>query len=427
MTTMTDIVRPVSGCRVCGNDDWLDVISFGPMPLANNFQDPVTGGEAEPRYPLDVMVCRCCWLMSLRHVVDPQVLYQYYPYVSSDSLLVSQHMRHLARLCVRRFRLSTDALVVELGSNVGSQLEPFRSAGLRVYGIDPARNLAAIANRRGIPTLPEFFTAESAGGIAREHGPARLIMGRHVLAHIDNLDDVIDGVRALLDRDGVFVVEVPYLLDLLEGNQFDTIYHEHLSYFSLGALARLFGDRGMRVLGAERFGVHGGSIVVFAGRVDGRWPTHPTVTDLLPEEERAGLRGEARYHAFADRVQRTRRELGRLVRELVASGRPVAGYGAPAKGSTLLNACGLGRAELAYCLDTTPLKLGKVLPGSRVPVLSPALASQQVPDFYLLLAWNYADEIIRNERGFLENGGRFIVPVPEPLIVSRESSMAGLL
>ncbi|GAB3974309.1 class I SAM-dependent methyltransferase [Actinoallomurus acanthiterrae] len=421
---MKDIIRRVDRCRVCGMNDWFDVISLGPMPLANDFRAPTEAAEAVPRYPLDVIVCRGCRLMCLRHVVDPNELFKNYVYTSSDSLTVRTHTRHLTELCIRRFGLRPGSFVVELGSNTGTQLDLFRAAGMRVLGVDPARNLADIAGRRGIETLPEFFGGDVARRVRQDYGAARLVLGRHVFAHIADLDDVLDGVKTLLDPSGVFAIEVPYLLDLLTGNQFDTIYHEHLSYFSVGTLCILFHRHGLRVVDVERAGVHGGSIVVFARPANGDGPVAPRVADLLALEGRTRLTDLSTYHAFARRVRRARESLGELVRERVTGGSVVAGDGAPAKGAIMVNACHLGGDHLAFCHDTTPFKQGRLLPGTTIPVWSPERARRRPPDYYLLLAWNYAEEILRRETRYLHGGGRFIIPLPEPRIVSADSGKA---
>ncbi|MFD4028790.1 methyltransferase domain-containing protein [Streptomyces sp. NPDC058576] len=410
-------VRQVDNCRVCGGTDWQQVVSFGPLPLANSFLEPGSPDE-EPRFPLGVMSCRDCRLMTLTHTVDPEVLYRTYYYVTSDSQTISQHMRYVADLCIERFALTEGSFVVEMGSNTGQQLAAFQDSGMRTLGVDPARSLAAVANERGVETLPDFFAADTARRIVKEYGRAQLILGRHVFAHIDDVAEIAVGVRELLEPSGVFAVEVPYALDMLERNEFDTVYHEHLSYYAVDTFATLFERHGLRVVDVERVAVHGGSVIVFVSRDDAPWEPRPVVAELRQLERESGLFEDSTYEEFARRVDHIRDTLPPLVRGLVADGKRVAGYGAPAKGSTMVGVCGLDAKDLEFCLDTTDLKQGRLQPGSRVPVHSPEQAAQNPPDYYLLFAWNYTNEILAKERAFLENGGRFIVPVPEPRIVS---------
>ncbi|MFI9203878.1 class I SAM-dependent methyltransferase [Streptomyces sp. NPDC053048] len=417
-------VKRVAACRVCGADDWIEVISFGAMPPANGFLEPAgeDGLPAEPAHPTDVVLCRACRLMCLRHVVDPETLFRDYVYVSSDSEQMRRHMRRIVELGIHAGELADGDLVVELGSNVGTQLGFFQEAGLRVVGVDPAANLAARANARGIETHPAFFGPEPAARIAHDKGRARLVLGRQCFAHIDDVHNVLKGVGEVLAPEGALIIEVPYLVDLLDHNQFDTIYHEHLSYFSLTTLGRLFAAHGLRITDVERVAVHGGSIAVVATPESAARPPQPSVAALLDLEHGRGLHTERPYLEFADRVRALTRAIGETVRELAAGGATVAGYGAPSKGSALLLMCGLGPREVRFCGDTTPMKHGKLLPGTHIPVCSPEEAAAREPDYYLLLAWNYAEEIIRKERAFLERGGRFIVPIPEPVIVSADDA-----
>ncbi|MFD7744880.1 class I SAM-dependent methyltransferase [Streptomyces sp. NPDC059698] len=419
---MLEKCRRDETCRVCGADDWTEVISFGSLPLANGFVDPADADEAQDVFPLDVIVCRSCRLMTLRHVVDPEALFKHYVYVSSDSDQIREHMAHIVELATRRAGLASGDLVVELGSNVGTQLAMFQEAGMRVAGVDPAANLAEIANARGVPTDPDFFGPGPAGRIASEQGRAKAVIGRQCFAHIDDVHRILDGVDAVLDDDGVLVIEVPYLLNLLDENQFDTIYHEHLSYFSLHTLRHLFGMHGLRIIDVERVAVHGGSIAVVAARESAARTPEPSVAALLGLEEERGLLTEAPYRAFAERVTHVTEAVRTLVRGLAADGHRVAGYGAPSKGTQLLMACGLTADDITVCGDTTPLKHGKLLPGNRIPVLPPDEVAATEPDYYLLLAWNYTEEVVRKERRFLEAGGKFIVPIPEPRIISAQSA-----
>jgi C-methyltransferase C-terminal domain/Putative zinc binding domain/Methyltransferase domain len=413
-------VREVVDCRVCGNRDWQDIIRFGEVPLANGFLEAEVAKSEEPRYPLGVLSCRTCRLMSLTHIVSPVAMYRSYLYVTSRSDTMIQHMRYVAQGCLDRFHLKSGELVVEMGSNTGAQLMFFRDLGLRVLGVDPARNLALLANRDGIDTLPEFFSESTAKSIAQKYGPARLILGRHVFAHIDDLAGVLAGVRGLLDPAGVFAIEVPYALDLLDRTAFDTIYHEHLSYFTIQSLIILLGRHGLRLFDVERLAIHGGSILAFVALEEAAAEVKPSVDELLLAEHHSGLGGDLAYQQFADRVQQVTFDLTSLVRGLRSADYRIAGYGASAKGNTILNVCGLGREDIEFCIDNTPFKQGRLLPGTHIPVKPPNYAARCAPDYYLLLAWNYAEEILRKEQEFLESGGKFIIPIPSPSIVSSE-------
>jgi len=342
--------------------------------------------------------------------------------VSQDSEGLTRHMRHIVDWSVGKLGLKPGDLVVELGSNIGSQLALFAERGLRVVGVDPAQNLAEVANARGIETIADFFGPAVSGTIARDNGEAALVLGRQCFAHIDDVHHVLNGVESVLAADGLLVIEVPYLVDLLDENQFDTIFHEHLSYYSVGTLSVLFQAHGLQVVDVRRAPVHGGSIVVFASRVAAGRQPEPAVGEMLALEEQYGLRTERPYLELAERTQRVTSGIRDLVRDLVAEGKRVAGYGAPSKGCTLLQMCGLDSADLEFCSDTTPLKHGKVLPGTHIPVWSPEQAQADPPDYYLLLAWNYAQDIIGKEQAFLDRGGRFIVPIPEPRIVSAQEA-----
>ncbi|GAA4938354.1 novobiocin biosynthesis protein NovU/D-mycarose 3-C-methyltransferase [Nonomuraea thailandensis] len=421
---MQDIVRRLDTCRVCGGDDWLEVTSFGPVPLANGFLDPGDLPAHEPAYPVDVIVCRGCRLMAIRHVIEPGVLFRHYVYVTSESDQMIDHMRRIVGWCERRAGLAPGDLVVELGSNVGLQLAMFQERGQRVVGVDPAENLAAIANARGVRTLPEFFGGEQGRRVAAEQGQAKLVLGRQCFAHIDDVHNVLDGVTAVLAPDGVLAIEVPYLVDLLQENQFDTIYHEHLSYYSVHTLGRLFESHGLRLIDVERAAVHGGSVVVFAARADAERAPEQVVARLHSLERQLGLEDDEVYLDFAARAHEVIGQVRDLVRGLAAEGKVVAGYGAPSKGTTLLQFCGLGPEDLLFCSDTTSLKHGRLLPGTRIPVLSPEQARAEQPDYYLLLAWNYAAEILSKEEDFLRRGGRFIIPIPQPRVVAAQPAAA---
>ena len=415
---MTDDMRTVTTCRVCGGHDLREVISFGSVPLANTYPAADTAPGDQPWYPLEVIRCQNCRLVCLRHVVNAEALYRDYFYVTPDARSIDSHMRWVTAECLERYAVPQDSLVVELGSNIGTQLQIFRQAGARVLGVDPAKNLSQVAEHNGVPTIPEFFGDELATTVAREHGNAHVIIGRHVFAHIDDLTDVLAGARTLLHRDGVFVVEVPYLLDLLTKNQFDTIYHEHLSYFSVATLERVFAANGLRLVDVRHADVHGGSILAFAGLPDGKWRATDRVGEFLDLEQDYGLDRDEPYQRFSGRVDRTIQELRSCLRTMSGEGLTVAGYGAPAKGNTLINMCRLGAEEIAFCTDTTEQKQGRLIAGTRIPIRPPDHADLHRPDAYLLLAWNYAKEVVDREFAYLASGGRFVVPIPDVVTVS---------
>jgi len=339
-------------------------------------------------------------------------MFRNYLYVSGTSDTIPAHFAAYAKDVAERF-VPKDGLVVEIGSNDGTLLRAFDRGAVRVLGVEPARNIAAMANAAGIPTLDEFFGEAIAGEIATKHGRASAIIGNNVVAHIDDLHGLMNGVTALLEGRGVFVAELPYLVDLLEKTAYDTIYHEHLSYFSVRSVEDLASRHGLRLVDVRRVGVHGGSIRVFISR-DGE--PSPEVTKLLALEEKSGLRAGRPLGAFVEAVERQRQDLTRVLAEIRAS-RHIAGYGAPAKGNTLLNYCGIDRSVLDFIVDRSPLKHGLLTPGTHIPVEPPErLAVSDIRDT-LLLAWNFAEEILRQQTAYRSRGGRFIVPIPTPIVV----------
>lgn len=417
---MIETVRTVTYCRVCGATDWSEVFSFGSMPLANSYPPPESDLSEEPQFPLEVIRCNRCFLICLRHVVHPDVLFRDYIYLSSDTNLINSHMHWVRDTCLNEIGTSTDGLVVELGSNTGTQLQLFREAGMRVLGIDPAKNIKPVAEIKGVPTIADFFNSKVAEKIVSDSEQARLIIGRHVFAHIDDLSDVIAGVRNLLHPSGIFVIEVPHIIDLIAKNQFDTIYHEHLSYFSVHTLRYIFASNGLRIFDIHHRDVHGGSLIVMVSFDSSEHESRPSVSSILELEKRFGLTEESTYQGFADRAQETIDTVRGVLQRLASEGKEVVGYGAPAKGNTLLNACQLTPNEIAYCTDTTPAKQGLLLPGTRIPIHPPERAKEKPPDYFLLLAWNYAKEVVRNELPYVAAGGQFIVPIPTVTTLSSE-------
>ncbi|MEK7063293.1 MAG: class I SAM-dependent methyltransferase [Patescibacteria group bacterium] len=401
-------------CRVCGGSDVTKFLSLGEHPPVDNFVAPTAVGD-EKRYPLEVYFCNTCKLVQLVDVVDADELFHTaYAYFSSASKPLVDHFRSYAEDIKKRYIQSGD-LVIDIGSNDGVLLQFFTDTA-RVLGIEPSENVAEVARQKGVDTVSGFLTTGMAEDIVKKYGKAKVVTANNVFAHIDNLDEIVRSVHALLTDDGVFVSESHYLLDLIEHAEFDTIYHEHLCYYSVRPLQHLFARFGMEVFDVERVPTHGGSIRVYARRASGE-PISDSVQQLLQLEERAGLYSRERFDTFQTQVNAIRDRLVSLVRGFRAEGKTVVGYGAPAKGNTLLNFCGFTAADLAYITDTTPYKIGLLTPGSHIPVVSPDILQQETPDYVLLLAWNYRDFILEKEKALRERGAKFIIPIPKVEVV----------
>jgi hypothetical protein len=402
-----------TACRSCGSDELQLFLSLGEMPLANALRDPADD-TTERRYPLDVCLCRRCTLVQITETVAAEVLFREYSYFSSFSETFLEHARRHAEQLIENRRLGGESLVVEVASNDGYLLQFFLQAGIPVLGVDPAANIARVAEQRGIPTLAEFFGAEVASRILRNRGPADVVLANNVLAHVSDLSSFVEGLGILAGDDGVVVVEFPYVRDLIEKLEFDTVYHEHLCYFSLTAVADLFRRHGLSVIDVERLPVHGGSL-----RVTARTGDHAVcsvVEELLREEREWGVADPARYERFAADVRRLQEKIGALVRELAGRGR-VAGYGAAAKAVILLNSCGLGKEEIEYVVDRNPYKQQKMLPGVGIPIRGVEALEHDPPEHLVLFPWNLSDEIISQQQRYAKRGGRFVILIPDPRIV----------
>jgi novobiocin biosynthesis protein NovU/D-mycarose 3-C-methyltransferase len=402
-------------CRVCGSGELEPILSLGPSPLANSFLRSAAEFSGEPHYPLDLFYCAQCSLLQLLHVVDASVLFRHYLYVTGTSTTMAGHNRAYAQTVADLLSLKADDLVVEVASNDGSLLKCFQPRGVRTLGIEPARNLAAVATAAGVETINEFFNRSMAIQTRAAHGPARAIAANNVLAHVDDPVDFLAGCRELLSEDGLVTIEVPYVGALLDRLEYDTVYHEHLSYFSVRSLLHLCERVGLAAVRIDRVPVHGGSLRLYLSRSAGSHS--PEVRTLEREEVAAGITGADRYHRFARDVEAGRTELVALLQGLAADGKRVAGYGAPAKGNTLLNYCGVDTRLLPYTVDRNPLKVGLFTPGTHIPVRDVSTLSKERPDYVLILAWNFADEIMDQQRAHREHGGRFILPVPRPQVV----------
>jgi SAM-dependent methyltransferase len=405
-------------CRICASTALETFLDLGHQPLANGLLRPSDIDCEEPRFPLALAICRQCALVQLTHVVSGEVLFRHYLYSSSVSEAMTRHFAAYANDVARRW-IPDGGLIVEVGSNDGVLLKSLLGRPVRILGVDPARNLAEVARSRGVPTVADFFSESVARDIRAEHGQASAVVANNVFAHIDDLASVLRGLDVLLADGGVFVFEVPYLVDLVERLEFDTVYHEHLSYFSVRPLVDLFERFGFEIFEVQRQSVHGGSIRGFVRRKrsDRERPVGGSTDALLELETRAGIADPQRLAAFAARVDALRAELKSTVLRLRADGKRIAGYGASAKGTVLLNACDLGRRELEFIVDATPSKQGLLAPGSHLSIRPPLALRTEGIEYALLLAWNHRKEIVDKERAYRDAGGRFIVPLPSVEVV----------
>ncbi len=400
-------------CRSCQSKRLSPVLSLGKTPLANALVPPDRLGQAEAVYPLDLVFCGDCSLVQITVTVSPEELFRNYVYLSSYSDTMLAHAQRLAADIVRDRRLSEQSLVVEIASNDGYLLKNYVQAGIPVLGIEPALNIAELAVKQGIPTITDFFGPEVAGRLSAEGKQADVIHAHNVMAHVADLNGVVAGMARLVKLDGIVVVEAPYVRDMIEKTEFDTIYHEHLCYFSASSLVPLFARHGLTVIGLERVPVHGGSLRITAAKT----PTPgPSVQRMLDEEAELGLDKLAYYTGFGARVRHLREELVGTLRRLRSEG-GIAAYGATAKGCTLLSYAGIGRETVEFVVDRNPLKQGLFTPGSHLPIVPPERLVQSMPPYVLLLAWNLADEVMRQQSEYRSSGGRFIIPVPEVQVV----------
>lgn len=384
--------------------------------MANAFLGKESEFATEKQFPLDLYLCETCGLVQLLDVIDPETLFRNYVYVTGTSTTMAAHNKAYAATVTERLGLGKDDLVVEVASNDGSLLRYFDSHGVRTLGIEPARNIARIAREAGIATVEEFFTSTFARELRDAYGSARAIIANNVLAHVDDTRDFLFGARTLLAPDGLLVVEVPWLGKLVANLEYDTVYHEHLCYFSLTALSQIYSAAGLSVVDVEHVSVHGGSLRVYASPAPRESGT-ASVANLLAEEAAAGLRNPSRLERFARDVSRQRSELRALLESLKGDGKTIAGYGAPAKGNTLLQYCNITSTMLPYTVDRNSLKVGCFTPGTHIPVLPVDTLAVRRPDYLLILAWNFADEIMGQQAEYRAAGGRFIVPLPVPRII----------
>ncbi len=386
------------------------------MPLANSFPGAPAEFSDERSYPLAVTACAGCGLAQLTYTVPAEELYREYIYVSATSEAVREHGERLAADLSSRYRWSESDLLVEVASNDGTVLKAFQKRGLRVLGVEPARNIAAMADASGVPTTPEFFTSETAAALAASTGHAAGILARHVFAHVDDLNDFLRGVTRLLRDDGVLIIEVPYYGSLVDNLEFDTVYHEHLSYFALQPLEQLFAKHDLQVVDVERISMHGGSMILHVSRTSVRRPTD-RVSVMREQEQARRLTDVSTLIRLAEGVRQWKERFETFIADLVRTRATLVGYGAAAKANTLLNYCPAIARSLHCILDRSPLKHGRYTPGTHVPVAPADEWEAHGATHMVILAWNFQDEIMRQMAPFARGGGRFIVPIPEPRVV----------
>ena len=401
-------------CRFCGQVLRRTFVDLGMSPLCESYVPPERLDAMEPFYPLRVLVCDNCLLVQLREYVRAEEIYSEYAYFSSYSDSWLDHARRYAEMAIDRFQLGPDKMVVEVASNDGYLLQYFLARGIPVLGIEPAANVARVAQQKGIPTLVRFFGRRTAAELAAGGTRADLLVGNNVLAHVPDLNGFVAGLKDLLATGGTITMEFPHLLRLVEGNQFDTIYHEHFSYLSLWVTERVFAAHGLTIFDVEELGTHGGSLRIYARHVEeSDRPVRTSVEELRRRETDGGYHRIVGYLGFAERVAETKRKLLEFLIGACRQGKRIAGYGAPGKGNTLLNYCGIRADFLDYTVDRNPYKQGQFLPGTHIPIFPPERLAQTRPDYILILPWNLKDEIMAQLAYARDWGARFVVPIPE--------------
>lgn len=405
-------------CRLCKSKKLFNFLDLGNHPPSDQFRKKDQLQEPVIFYPLNVNLCEDCGFIQLGYVVPPEILYQDdYPYESSTTETGKKHYYDFASTVVKQFNFNKTDLAVDIGSNVGVLLEGFKIMGLRTNGVDPAPNICVLAEQRGISTINDFFGENAVTQILQSKGKASVITGTNVFAHVDDLESFMSSVKKLIDeKKGIFIIEAPHLLPLIKNLEYDTIYHEHLSYISIEPLIPFFEKFDMEVIRVDQKEIHGGSIRIFVSN-KGNYLVDESVSNIIRNENNEQLRSKDNLLQFAKKVAENKSSINQLIQKLKSENKKIVAVSAPAKGMTLLNYCKLDRQTLDYVTEKSQLKIGRFTPGGDIPVVSDDMLLKEKPDYALLLAWNFAEEIINNNKEYRNNGGKFIIPIPTPKIV----------
>jgi len=403
-----------ASCRFCGTKLQHSLVDLGMSPLCESYISPEKANQMEPFYPLHVYVCEQCFLAQLEQYVSREDIFTEYAYFSSYSDSWLDHCKRYVDMITGRLKLGKGSTVMELASNDGYLLQYFVQKGIRAIGVEPAANVAAVAEKNGVPTVVKFFGRDSSKELTAKYGQVDLLIGNNVLAQVPDLNDFVGGMKTILKPGGVITMEFPHLQRLMEENQFDTIYHEHFSYFSFIAAEKIFAHHGLALFDVEELPTHGGSLRIYGRHVeDGSKPVSERAIAMRKREYDAGFAHMATYRNFEEQVKETKRKLLEFLIGARRQGKTVVGYGAPGKGNTLLNYCGIRADFIDYTVDRNPYKQGKFLPGTRIPILHPDKINETKPDYVFILPWNFKDEIMAQLAGIRAWGGKFVVPIPQ--------------